>query len=180
MTDSQKWLLLAGLLTVGGLLYLLAPVLTPFLASALLAYLGDPLVDRLERVGASRTLGVVIVFAVMLLAGIGTLLVLVPALERQIVVIIAKTPQAIDWIQQILLPRLSAQFGIALSIDTELLKQSLVAHWRELGTVVRNLVMHIGRSSQMLLGWLSFVLLVPVVTFYLLRDWDVLSRNVGN
>lgn len=179
MTDSQKWLALAGLLTVGGLLYLLAPVLTPFLVSALLAYLGDPLVDRLERVGASRTLGVVVVFAVMLVAGISTLLVLVPALERQIVVIIAKTPQAIDWIQQTLLPRLSAQFGIILSIDTESLKRSLVAHWQELGTVVRQLVMHIGRSSQMVLGWLSFIFLVPVVTFYLLRDWDVLIRNIG-
>jgi predicted PurR-regulated permease PerM len=178
MTDSQKWFWLVGLLTLGALLYLLAPVLTPFLLSALLAYLGDPLVDRLEKLGTSRAIGVVMVFAVMLMAAIGTLLVLIPALEHQIVVIIAKTPQALDWIQTWLLPRLSRQFGVTLSIDIETLKQSLVAHWQELGTVVRQLVMHIGRSSQVVLGWLSFVFLVPVVTFYLLRDWDLLVRHL--
>ncbi|MGH8595506.1 MAG: AI-2E family transporter, partial [Gammaproteobacteria bacterium] len=154
MTDSEKWLVLAGVLTVGVLLYLLAPALTPFLFSALLAYLGDPLVDRLDRAGASRTLGVVIVFTVMVIAGIGGLLILIPALERQITVIIAKTPQAIDWIQN-WLPRLSERFGIPLAIDADTLKQSLMAHWKELGDVIRQLVVHIGRSSQMLLGWLT-------------------------
>jgi predicted PurR-regulated permease PerM len=178
MTDSQKWLVLATIAAVGWLLYLLAPALTPFLFSALLAYLGDPLVDRLERLGLSRVLGVTIVFAVMLVLGIGALLVLVPALERQIAVVIAKTPQAIDWLQTWLLPRLSRQFGVALSVDTESLKQALIAHWQELGTVMQQVVMHLGRSSQMLLGWVSFLLLVPVVTFYLLRDWDVLVRQV--
>ncbi len=179
MTDSQKWLVLATIAGTGWLLYLLAPALTPFLFSALLAYLGDPLVDRLERLGLSRGLGVTIVFTVMLVLGIGALLVLVPALERQIAVVIAKTPQAIDWLQTWLLPRLSRQFGIALSVDTESLKQALIAHWQELGTVMQQVVMHLGRSSQMLLGWVSFLLLVPVVTFYLLRDWDVLVRQVN-
>ena len=46
MTDAQKWLTLAGLLVTGWLLYLLAPVLTPFLVAAALAYLGDPVADR--------------------------------------------------------------------------------------------------------------------------------------
>ena len=179
LTDSQKWLVLATIVGVGWLLYLLAPALTPFLFSALLAYLGDPLVDRLQRLGLPRVLGVTIVFAVMFVLGVGALLVLIPALERQIAVVIAKTPQAIDWIQTWLLPRLSRQFGLTLSIDTETLKQTLVSHWQELGTVVQQLVMHLGRSSQMLLGWVSFVLLVPVVTFYLLRDWDTLVANVN-
>ncbi|MGE0447927.1 MAG: AI-2E family transporter [Vicinamibacterales bacterium] len=179
LTDSQKWLVLAVTAAVGGLLYLLAPALTPFLFSALLAYLGDPLVDRLERLGMSRTGGVVIVFAVMLIAGIGALFVMIPALERQVSVIIAKTPQAIDWLQHWLLPRLSERFGVALAIDTEMLKKTLVSHWQELGTVVQQLVMHVGRSGQLLLGWVSFLLLVPVVTFYLLRDWDALVRTVN-
>jgi len=93
--------------------------------------------------------------------------------------VIAKTPLAIDWLQTWLLPRLSSKFGIALAIDTESLKKTLVAHWQELGTVVQQLVLHLGRSGQMLLGWVSFLLLVPVVTFYLLRDWDGLVRNVN-
>lgn len=177
-TDSQKWLVLALGLTVGGLLYLLAPALTPFLFSALLAYLGDPLVDRLERLGLSRTAGVILVFGAMLVLGTCALLVLVPALERQVVVIVTKIPLIVDWLQHWLLPRLSAKFGIAFTIDPASLQKNLLAHWQELGTVAQQLMLNLGRSSQVLLGWISFVLLVPVVTFYLLRDWDVLVANV--
>ena len=58
MTDSTRWLWMAGLFLLGWLLYLLHPILSPFLIGILLAYLGDPLVDRLERHRLSRTGGV--------------------------------------------------------------------------------------------------------------------------
>ena len=51
MSDSQRWLVLVGALLTAALLYVLAPVFTPFLIAALIAYLGDPLVDRLEARG---------------------------------------------------------------------------------------------------------------------------------
>ncbi len=178
LSDSQKWLVLAATAGTGWLLYLLAPVLTPFVASALLAYLGDPLVDRLERLNLSRTAGVAIVFAVMLLVGIGGLLVAVPALENQIAVLLGKIPQAIDWLERWLLPRLSARLGVELAIDAGALKDAALAHWREVGALARNVFSQLGRSGQVLLAWVSYLLLIPVVTFYLLRDWDVLVANV--
>lgn len=174
LSDSQKWLVLALLAGSGWLLYLLAPVLTPFLFSALLAYLGDPLVDRLQRHGCSRTLGVVLVFVVMCLAGLAALLVLLPALERQVHVLIASTPRALDWLQDSLLPWLSGRLGVTLAVDAEALRQSLTGHWQEIGKVLQQLFLRLGQSGQWMLGWLSFLLLVPVVTFYLLRDWDAL------
>ena len=51
-TDTRRWQWLAGLLLLGFLIWLLAPILTPFVISALLGWLGDPLVDRLERARA--------------------------------------------------------------------------------------------------------------------------------
>jgi predicted PurR-regulated permease PerM len=84
MTDTQKWQLLALSVLLGVLLWLLAPVLTPFAVSALLAYLADPLVDRLQRWKLSRTGAVCIVFALMTLAIVGVVLLLIPMLERQI------------------------------------------------------------------------------------------------
>ncbi len=174
LSDSQKWLVLALLAGSGWLLYLLAPVLTPFLFSALLAYLGDPLVDRLERRGCSRTLGVVLVFVVMCLVGLAALLILLPALERQVHVLIESTPRALDWLQNRFLPWLSARFGVTLSVDAEALRQSLTGHWQEVGKVLQQLILRLGQSGQWVLGWVSFLLLVPLVTFYLLRDWDAL------
>ena len=178
LTDSQKWLLLASIGALGWLLFQLAPVLTPFFFSALLAYLGNPLFSRDERLGLSRVAGVALVFVVMLVLGSGAMLVLVPALERQIALAITKPPQAIDWLQTWLLPRLSGQLGITLSIDTDLLKQTLIGHWKELGTLVQQLALDLGHSGQRVFDWVSFLLLVPVVTFYLLRDWAGLVNGV--
>jgi len=82
MTDSQRWFFLGLAVFVGGLIYLLQPILTPFLVAALFAYLGDPVADRLEALGLGRLLAVCIVFLVMILAVIGLVLVLVPLAQR--------------------------------------------------------------------------------------------------
>lgn len=62
MTQSTRWFWLTIALISAASLYFLAPILLPFVAGALLAYLGDPLVDRLEKFNISRTLSVVVVF----------------------------------------------------------------------------------------------------------------------
>ena len=179
LSDSQKWLILAVLGLTGWLLYLLAPVLTPFLISMLLAYLGDPLVDRLERHRLSRTVSVLIVFAGMLLSGFAAVLVLLPALQAQVAVLILNIPTALDWVQQWLLPKMSALFSTGeVSIDVDAVKTALLGHWQEVGSVAKNLMLHIGRSGQLIVGWVTYLLLIPVVTFYLLRDWDILVANV--
>ena len=82
MIDSQRWLWIAGVLLLGWLLYLLHPILSPFLIGVLLAYMGDPLVDRFERWKLSRTWGVVAVFALFTLIITALVLVLVPMLEQ--------------------------------------------------------------------------------------------------
>ena len=92
MTDSQKWLWFGGIAATGWLIYLLAPILFPFLLAALFAYLGDPLVDRLEKLRLSRTLAVVVVFVLFLVVIILALLLLVPQIEKQVVYLVKKMP----------------------------------------------------------------------------------------
>ena len=83
--DLQRWQWLGFALLVGFLLWLLGPILTPFVISALLGWLGDPLVDRLERSGRSRSISVVIVFVLMTgLLGLA-LLVVLPLLSAALV-----------------------------------------------------------------------------------------------
>ena len=177
LTDSQKWLVLTCVLFFGAVVYLLAPVLTPFLAGTLLAYLGDPLVDRLERRGLQRTAAVSLVFSFMVVVGIAGLVIALPLLERQVVALIGAVPQLLDWIQQMLMPQLSALLGAeTLTIDTAEMRRTLLAHWQEMGSFAGRLVTGLGASGQLLLGWLAYLVLVPVVTFYLMRDWDPLVR----
>jgi predicted PurR-regulated permease PerM len=179
MSDSQRWLLLIGVFAVGWVLYLLGPVLTPFVVAAFLAYLGDPLVDRLEALKISRTLSVVTVFAALTLSGLLLMVFLVPILEQQLQTLISNLPIAIEWAQQRLLPKLLASpFFNDSSFDSEAVRRVVVGHWQELAGTMTEVIRRVTVSGQVLLAWLLDAVLVPVVTFYLLRDWDLLVAHV--
>jgi predicted PurR-regulated permease PerM len=179
ISDTQKWLFLISVLLCTWVLYLLAPVLTPFLISAFLAYLGDPAVDRLETIRFSRTLSVVFVFFLMLIIGLSLLFILVPLIEDQLARLITRLPQMITWIQAELLPQASSVFGIELSnLNLDAMKSTIAGNWKELGNVIGMIVGRVTQSGQLFLVWLGYLVLIPVVTFYLLRDWDILVAKV--
>ncbi len=179
MSDSRRWLVFGGVIFSGWLLYLLSPILMPFIASALLAYLGDPMVDRLERHAIPRSIAVAIVFAVMVLFGIVALLFVIPLLERQAVDLISRIPVFVDWVQDKVLPFLSARFGLDSSlIDFGVLKEALTNNIGDIGSVAGRLLATLTQSGLWVFAWLSYLILIPVVTFYLLRDWDILVRKV--
>ena len=180
MSDTQKGLLLAAAVGAAILLYLLGPVLTPFLIGAGLAYLGDPLADWLEARRLSRTAAVVIVFGGMVLIVVAAVAVLLPLLQHQLQVLIAKLPDYLDWFQRHALPWLQSRMGTAEpGLDMETVKRTVVEHWQQLGGLGTQIVGAVTRSWLTMLGWLANLVLVPLVTFYLLRDWDVSIRRIG-
>ncbi len=179
VTDLQRLMILIVVVAGGWLLYRLAPVLTPFMASAVLAYLGDPLVDRLERRGLSRTVSVVVVFVAMALLGVTFLLIMIPLLQRQATVLMERIPQGIQWLQERVLPYLLALPGLAdATIDLDTVRQAVTEHWQQVGTAVTRVLAEVTASGRAVFAALAYLLLIPVVTFYLLRDWDVLVRHM--
>ncbi|RMG30954.1 MAG: AI-2E family transporter [Gammaproteobacteria bacterium] len=179
MDTFKQFYLLILLLFGGWLVHALGPVLTPFLVSALLAYLGDPVTDRLERF-MPRTLAVVVVFlALFLLFGL-VLVFLLPVLYEQLTRFVARLPVYLDWAQQRILPWLSAWVGTAQErlLDVERLRQALMAHWQQVGAYAATLVQTLTSSGLLLANALANAVLVPLVTFYLLRDWDVLVVRI--
>jgi predicted PurR-regulated permease PerM len=179
MSDTQKWQLVALCLLLGGAVYLLAPILTPFVAAALLAYLGDPLVDRLEARKLSRTAAVCVVFSMMTLAMVIFLLLLVPMVERQIGRFVERLPDYLAWGEGTALPWIEAQTGFTIEgFELTSLVDVLKGHWQQAGGFAAALVGGISKSGMAVVLWLTNLLLVPVVTFYLLRDWDVLVARV--
>ncbi len=179
MSDSQRWYLLTVIVLSGLLLYLLAPVLTPFLVGMTLAYIGDPLVDRLEARGLSRTLSVVAVFTLFTGVALTLLVILVPMLEQQIVLLLQKLPGYIDWLQHQALPYLASALGVeGIEIDLGALKAYAREHWQAAGGVAAGVLGSVTRSGLTVLGWFANLLLIPVVAFYLMRDWDVLMGRI--
>lgn len=179
MTDSKRWLWLIVLLLTGWLIYLLMPILSPFLVGILLAYLGDPLVDRLESRGLSRTWGVVAVFALFGLLLLLVLLFLLPMLGRQLVYLYQLAPLVLDWLQREALPWIQVKLGLAQGFwHLDQLKGLFVGQLGKTTDIVSQLLSQATASGLALLAWLGNLLLVPVVSFYLLRDWDILVAKL--
>jgi predicted PurR-regulated permease PerM len=171
-----QWLILVGI--VGLVVWLLAPVLMPFVLAALFAYLGDPLVDRLER-RMTRTLAVSLVFLVMIVVVTAIMLVLVPFIERQIGNFLAQLPTWIDWFQTRAAPWLEAHFGISTDVlDTQQLISMLQAHWKEAGGIATAVLGRVSKSGLTIVGWALNIVMIPVVAFYLLRDWDIMVERI--
>ena len=181
-TDSRNWLMLALLAGGGWLVYLLAPVITPFAISAVLAYLGDPLVDRLEKVSLGRwklgrTMAVSIVFVLMLSLLTVVLLIIVPLLVEQIRTLIHLLPRWIEWLSTTALPWLAGKLGFELKdFDSAHFSQVFKDYWREISTAAFKVVDYVSRGGMAVAALVTNLILIPVVTFYLLRDWDPLIR----
>lgn len=178
MIESGKGIWLAVFVIILVLIYLLAPILMPFISAAVLAYIADPLADKLEK-KMSRNLAVSVVFLALSLIAILLMLIVLPLLEKQIIVLAEKLPLYIDRAQNYLLPLLKDQLGLDVAtFDLNMLKQSLSADWKAAGGIAATLLSSISQSGLILAGWIANLVLMLVVTFYLLRDWDSLMAKI--
>lgn len=175
---QNKLFFVSVFLITGGLLYLLAPILTPFLAGALLAYLSDPLVEKIVSWKVPRILGAVIVFLLLFFVIFLIGLLLVPVIEKQITLLVSSVPAIIAKIQNTFLPWLNETFGIQDVLNVETLKATLAENWLKAGGLANWLVSTVSHSGRALIEWVTNLVLIPVVTFYLLRDWNVIIKNI--
>lgn len=176
----NRWPLgLALAIAIGTILYLLEPILAPFVLGGLIAYLGDPMVDAWERRGLNRTSGVVIVFCLFTTLIVLALLLAVPRLLHQLDALVAKVPDIYHWLTQVAVPWLQQR----LAIPGDRLPQmdwsgQLADNWQSVGKVTASTLKQITGSGAGLLLSLANLALVPVVAFYLMRDWDILMAKV--
>jgi len=178
MADDRRinWLIAVALF--GGLLYLLAPVLTPFVAAALLAYIGDPLADRLERLNIPRTLAVVAVFLLTILVLALLILLVGPLIQAQISALFSALPEIVANAEQVWLPSimsfLNVESGDDVGIGAFLARYSDTA-----GTWAATILMSVSKSGGAVATAVLSLFLIPILTFYLLRDWDRILSHVS-
>ncbi len=176
---SRRWQLFAIAAVIVYLIWLLAPVLMPFAVAAMLAYLGDPLADRLERLGLNRNWAATIVFAVLLVVVVGVLLLLIPLIARQVENLIENLPRYGDWAQNVAWPWLQARLHLdPHTFDSDRLLAAIKAHIGSIGDVATTVLGKVSRSGLGVVMWMTNLVLIPVVAFYLLRDWDRLVATV--
>lgn len=168
-------------LAIGWLLWLLAPVLSPFVLGALLGWLGDPLVDRLQRAGRSRNTAVLLVFTAMILLVVLVLVLLVPMIQEQISTLIESVPGYQQWIVHTAMPWLEARTGMEITgwLDLNHLIALVRSNWESAGGFASNLLGYMSRSGFAIIAMAANIALLPVVTFFALRDWDLLVSRVA-
>ncbi|MDP2143236.1 MAG: AI-2E family transporter [Gallionella sp.] len=159
-------------------MYLLGPILTPFVAAAILAYICNPLVRRLGRWKLGRTLAVTLVMAGLLLLLVLLLLIMLPLLEKETGLFLARLPDWIEAVRVHLLPWLQQWFGAELKWDSAAVKNALMNHWQSAGGVAGKLLPWLGDSGGALVALLANLVLIPVAMFYFLRDWEVMVARL--
>ena len=179
---ENRWLIITAIFAF--IIYLLLPVLTPFLIAAILAYIFDPLVDRLCLVGIGkfrlgRTLATVIVMTGIF--GIITLLllILIPLLQKESLLIAERLPTTISNIRTVVEPWLQSKFGISFTIDSAQIQDIITKNWKTAGGLLGDALIMAGNNGMALIGIIANILLLPVVLFYLLRDWDGFVASIG-
>lgn len=178
-SDNGRLLIGLGvLISASVLLYLLAPVLAPFFFAMIIAYIFNPVVRLLMRLPLPRVLAVTVVFMTLLLLAVAAVITVVPLIQREAAELAVKIPSYVDRFQQTVLPWLRERFGSDLPVDLDTLKRTLVSHWLDISNYARAAVMGIAKSGAGLGVWLLNLLVVPVVTFYMLLDWDRMPPRI--
>jgi predicted PurR-regulated permease PerM len=183
--QKQSTFWLALWLACALLLYALGPILTPFIAAAILAYALNGAVDRLERTRLGkfhlpRSLAVVIVILAFLAAVSALVLIVVPVLRTELPLLQAQIPDALARIDAVLSPRL-AQLGIHIKLDGSSLRTILTQQIMTSGDEIWTTVLASAKvGGSAVLGWLATAILIPVVLFYLLLDWHRLLLQMEN
>ena len=172
-SDDLHYLWLLGLACVAlGLVYLLGPILTPFVFGAVLAYICNPLVDRLERRRVPRVLATCLVL--LLLAGLFVLLllILIPLFYKEAAMLAERLPGFLERASAVLGPWLKERFDIHVSLDPAALRQLLADNAQVFDGVLGKVFASLRVGGGALIALLLNLVLIPVVLFYLLRDWN--------
>ncbi len=168
-----------GVILTVYLIHRLASVLIPFLVSFGLAYLGNPLIEKIESKNISRVWAVSIVFVGLVVILALLLLVVIPQLINQILVFLDKIPTYYFWLQDNVFPRLKHYLSLeSLEISKEQASRALSKSLNILGEITSRIAPSISSLVLSVVGFLASLVLIPMITFYLMRDWVSITEQM--
>ncbi len=177
---APKWQLPLIVALISVFLWLISPILPPFVLAILLAWLGNPMVERLERAGRSRNTAVLLVFSLFALIGVLAILVFVPLMWQQLIQLMDGLPNLVVWFQSIALPWVESKLhkDIASMLDPTHTVEAIKQHWKEIGSMASVVLGYASKSGVAFLVFLSNLLLLPILSFYFLRDWPKFLKQI--
>lgn len=156
-------------------LWLLGPVILPFVVGGAVAYFLDPVADRLQRLGASRALATTVIMLTLLLIFVMMALLVVPLLIQQSVSLFETAPRLFQDLQGFLTTRFPS-----LVDEDSVLRQSLISIGQTIQERGGELLNTVLTSVNSIVGVVIFFVVMPVVAFYLLYDWDNMIARIDD
>lgn len=180
-TLSRKWifwLIATALFFV--FLYAIKAILLPFIVGILIAYFLDPAADRLEKWGASRLMATLIIVAGFF--GIVSLLLilLIPVVIQQLEGLIATIPHYIEQYREMLESRFAAFLSQFDSTDFDSARTAVSNSTSGVAAALGKITREVLNSGFALVNLASLIVITPIVSFYLLRDWDRIVEQVDD
>lgn len=177
----RRIFILSGIALILWVLYLLKPVVLPFVAAFLVAYLFSPLVDKLHKIGLPRWLAISIVFI-----GIGVVLTLamwylVPLVWEQLMYARDSIPAGIHWLNYTFLPWVSQTFSVEpMEIDTQQMSTVVMEYIQTNYSAdsIQAMLLKVAQSGLNFIQIGGTVVLIPIIAFYFLLDWDRMLDNM--
>lgn len=177
--DVTQWRFWLGAFAVMALLlWLLSPVLLPFVAGTAIAYFMDPLADRFEKLGLPRWLCATLALLVFLFIIVLMFLLLVPLLQEQIGALIAALPGYAEKARASLIPWIEQNFGSLSQADLNRLRDAASNYVGEAVGMGGNVLKQVVWGGMAVFDALTLLVITPVVAFYILRDWDKMIANI--
>lgn len=178
--NNKKILVWLAVIACLWLIHLLSAVLTPFIIAFGLAYLGNPLVakiqNRFEKV--SRMWAVTAVFSFIILVIILLLLVVIPVLINQFISLLNHIPAIVEWLQHTVFQVDSIFDKKNLQVDLGVLKETLSGYSGMIAETLRKVISSLGASTLAVIGFFVSLFLIPMLTFYFMRDWELICDRM--
>lgn len=177
----KRLFIIAGIAFILWVLYLLKPVVIPFIGAFFVAYLFSPVVDKFHNIGLPRWLSIAVVFI-----GIGVLITLamwyvVPLIWEQLMYAKSKIPENIVWINDTFLPWLSKNFNLVpMELDTDQISAAVMdyIHTNYSMDSIQSVVLKVAQSGLNFIQVGGTIVLVPIIAFYFLLDWNRMLTSV--
>lgn len=176
--DWHFALLLVAVLVIGAIVWVLSPILAPFLAAAILAYIFDPLVDRMERRGLSRSLATIVAVLLLALAVVLLLVIVLPLFYKEVAQLTQLIPGFVEQLKNTVVPWVNAKLGTAIQLDASSFRTFMQENISDASGIAKRVFATVGSGGLAVVAVLINISLVPIVLFYLLRDWDELVARV--
>jgi predicted PurR-regulated permease PerM len=172
----KSWLI--GIVVFLALLFLLRSVLLPFVAAMAVAYFLDPLADKLESWGCSRSIATTLITAAFFLVVILILMLLFPLLQSQVLRFVSRVPKYMELFQTFIAPMVEQVQSSLSSGDVKTLQKAAGTYATDVFKWLTSVVKGLVGGGVAVFEVLSLIIITPVVSFYLLRDWDVIVNKV--